>query len=135
MTTPPSLADQLNAEPLPLAKLLGIEIVDASKTKVTVRLVVREEICTAGGILHGGAYMTLADTAGAVGAHLNLPEGARTTTIESKTNFLGAATIGTPVTAEASPVHMGRRSSVWQTRISAPDGKLLALVVQTQLVI
>ncbi|QUD90824.1 PaaI family thioesterase [Phenylobacterium montanum] len=125
----------MNAQPLPLAKLLGIELVEASKTKVIARLVVRDEICTAGGILHGGAFMTLADTAGAVGAHLNLPEGARTTTIESKTNFLGSATVGTLVTAEATPVHVGRRSSVWQTRITAPDGKLLALVVQTQMVI
>ena len=92
-------------------------------------------MCTAGGILHGGAFMALADTAGAIGAVLNLRDGANTTTIESKTNFLGGAPIGAVVTAEATPVHVGRRSSVWQTRITNDVGKLLALVTQTQLVI
>ena len=98
-------------------------------------MVVRDDLCTAGSILHGGAVMALADTAGAVGAALNLATGTRTTTIESKTNFLGAAPAGSTVTAEATPVHIGRRSSVWQTRISNAEGKLLALVTQTQLVI
>ncbi len=115
--------------------MLGIELVEASADRVLARLVVRDEICTAGDTLHGGAFMALADTAGATGAALNLPEGANTTTIESKTNFLGSATVGTEVTAEALPVHRGRRSSVWQTRITNPAGKLLALVTQTQLVI
>jgi 1,4-dihydroxy-2-naphthoyl-CoA hydrolase len=128
-------ADTLNAAPLPLAKLLGVTIVEASPERVVARMSVREDLCTAGSILHGGAVMALADTTGAIGAHLNLPEGARTTTIESKTNFLGAAPVGTVVTAEATPVHRGRRSSVWQTRITDPGGKLLALVTQTQLVI
>jgi 1,4-dihydroxy-2-naphthoyl-CoA hydrolase len=121
--------------PMPLAKLLGIELVEASADLVLARLLVRDEICTAGGILHGGAFMALADTAGATGAALNLPDGANTTTIESKTNFLGSATVGTEVTAEALPVHRGRRSSVWQTRITNPAGKLLALVTQTQLIL
>ena len=128
-------ADALNADPLPLARLLGVVIVEASPARVLARLIVRDELCTAGAILHGGAIMALADTAGAIGAHLNLPEGARTTTIESKTNFLGAAPVGTEITAEATPVHRGRRSSVWQTKITDPAGKLLALVTQTQLVI
>jgi len=130
-----SLADQLNATPLPLARHLGIEIAEAAPGRVVARLTVREEICTSGGILHGGAFMALADTAGAIGASLNLPEGAGTTTIESKTNFLGSAALGVTVSAEATPVHIGRRSSVWQTRITHPSGKLLALVTQTQLVI
>lgn len=130
-----SLADQLNANPLPLARHLGIEVVEAEPRRVVARLTVRDALCTAGGILHGGAFMALADTAGAIGASLNLPEGANTTTIESKTNFLGGAAIGVVVSAEATPVHIGRRSSVWQTRITNPDGKLLALVTQTQLVI
>lgn len=121
--------------PMPLAKLLGVELVEATPERVVARLVVRDEICTAGGILHGGAFMALADTVGATGAALNLPEGANTTTIESKTNFLGSAPVGMQVTAEALPVHRGRRSSVWQTRITNPAGKLLALVTQTQLVI
>lgn len=128
-------ADALNADPLPLARLLGVVIVEASRERVVARMTVRDDLCTAGGILHGGAVMALADTAGAIGAHLNLTNGARTTTIESKTNFLGAAPVGTEVTAEATPVHRGRRSSVWQTRITDPAGKLLALVTQTQLVI
>ena len=128
-------ADALNADPLPLARLLGVVIVEASPERVLARLIVRDALCTAGAILHGGALMALADTAGAIGAHLNLPEGARTTTIESKTNFLGAAPVGTEITAEATPVHRGRRSSVWQTKITDPAGKLLALVTQTQLVI
>jgi uncharacterized protein (TIGR00369 family) len=121
--------------PLPLATLLGVEIVEADPSRVVASLVVRDEICTSGGILHGGAVMTLADTAGAIGAVLNLPEGARTTTIESKTNFLGAAPVGSVVTAESTPLHIGRGSSVWQTRISNEGGKLLAVVTQTQLVI
>jgi uncharacterized protein (TIGR00369 family) len=120
---------------MPLARLLGIEIVEASTSRVVARLTVRADICTGGGILHGGAFMTLADTAGAVGASLNLREGADTTTLESKTNFLGSAPIGAVITAEALPVHIGRRSSVWQTRITNEAGKLLALVTQTQLVI
>jgi uncharacterized protein (TIGR00369 family) len=123
------------AESMPLAKLLGIEIIEAETTRVRARLTVREDICTSNGILHGGAFMTLADTAGAVGASLNLRPGDNTTTIESKTNFLGSAAIGAVVTAEALPIHLGRRSSVWQTRITADSGKLLALVTQTQLVI
>jgi uncharacterized protein (TIGR00369 family) len=129
------IAEQLNANPLPLARHLGIEIAEASAEGVVARLTVTEALCTAGGILHGGAFMALADTAGAIGASLNLPEGANTTTLESKTNFLGSAAVGVTVTAEARPIHVGRRTSVWQTRITHPSGKLLALVTQTQLVI
>ena len=119
----------------PLARLLGIEVVEARPGRVLARLTVRAEICTSGGILHGGAFMALADTAGAIGASLNLRPGDNTTTIESKTNFLGSAAVGAVVTAEALPVHVGRRSSVWQTRITNEAGKLLALVTQTQLVL
>jgi uncharacterized protein (TIGR00369 family) len=119
----------------PLARLLGIEVVEARADRVLARLTVREDVCTSGGILHGGAFMALADTAGAIGAALNLRPGDNTTTIESKTNFLGSAVLGAVVTAEALPVHIGRRSSVWQTRITNDAGKLLALVTQTQLVL
>jgi uncharacterized protein (TIGR00369 family) len=79
--------------------------------------------------------MAFADSLGAIGGFLNLPEGARTTTLESKTNFLGAARIGQVVTGEATPLHIGRRSSVWQTRITSAEGKLLALVTQTQMTV
>ena len=105
------------------------------KTRVVGRLTVREELCTSGPILHGGAYMAFADTLGAVGAFLNLPAGARTTTLESKTNFLGSARIGETITAETTPLHIGRRSSVWQTRITNAGGRLLAVVTQTQMVL
>ena len=119
----------------PLAKLLGIEVVEARADRVLARLTVREAVCTSGGILHGGAFLALADSAGAIGASLNLRPGDGTTTIESKTNFLGSAAVGAVVTAEALPIHIGRRSSVWQTRITNDTGRLLALVTQTQLVL
>lgn len=120
---------------MPFANLLGVEILERSKARVRGRLVVREDLCTAGGILHGGAYMAFADALGAIAGFMNLPPGARTTTLESKTNFLGSARVGTEVFGEATPLHVGRRSSVWQTRITAPEGKLLALVVQTQMTV
>jgi 1,4-dihydroxy-2-naphthoyl-CoA hydrolase len=120
---------------LPLATTLGIELAVAEKDRVVGRLPVREEITTGGHILHGGAYMAFADSLGAIGAVLNLREGTRTTTLESKTNFLGSARVGETITGEAAPLHVGRRSSVWQTRITNADGKLLALVTQTQMTI
>lgn len=120
---------------MPFSNLMGVEIVERGKDRVVGRLTVREDLCTAGGILHGGAFMAFADALGAIGGFLNLPPGARTTTLESKTNFLGAARVGTTVTGEATPLHIGRRSSVWQTRITGEDGKLLALVVQTQMTV
>ncbi|WP_374574892.1 PaaI family thioesterase [Phenylobacterium sp.] len=120
---------------MPFSNLMGVEIVERAKDKVVGRLVVREDLCTAGGILHGGAFMAFADALGAIGGFLNLPAGARTTTLESKTNFLGAAPVGTTVIGEATPLHIGRRSSVWQTRVVNEAGKLLALVVQTQMTV
>jgi uncharacterized protein (TIGR00369 family) len=119
----------------PFPSLMGVEILHAAKDGVKARLTVRPDLCTSGHILHGGAIMAFADTLGATGAALNLAEGAGTTTIESKTNFIGAAKEGTTVIAESSPVHIGRRSSVWQTRITREDGKLVAIVTQTQLVL
>jgi uncharacterized protein (TIGR00369 family) len=119
----------------PFPRLMGVEILEAAKDKVRGRLMVRAELCTSGHILHGGAIMAFADTLGATGAFLNLPDGAGTTTIESKTNFIGAAKEGTTVEAEAVPIHIGRRSSVWQTRIARTDGKLVAVVTQTQMVL
>ena len=120
---------------MPFAALMGVEIVEQGKRRVVGRLTVREDLCTAGHILHGGAYMAFADTLGAVAGFLNLPAGARTTTLESKTNFLGAAPIGEILTGEATPLHLGRRSSVWQTRITNAEGRLLAQVTQTQMTI
>jgi 1,4-dihydroxy-2-naphthoyl-CoA hydrolase len=122
-------------EPIPFAQLMGIEIVSAAREKVVARMTVRDDLCTRPAVLHGGAAMAFADTLGAVATVLNLAEGAWTTTIESKTNFLAAAPAGAVVTGECTPIHRGRRTMVWQTRISLPDGKLVALVTQTQLVL
>jgi uncharacterized protein (TIGR00369 family) len=127
--------EELNRNPQPLAKLLGVEIVEAEPSKVVGRLLVRPDICTTFDTLHGGAIMAFADTLGATGAFLNLPPGAGTTTMESKTNFVGAAKVGTTVTAVSTPVHIGRSTSIWQTRITREDGKLVAVVTQTQLVL
>ncbi len=126
-----SLPESLPA--LPFADLMGVEIVEASKTRVVGRLAVREELTTGGHILHGGAYMAFADSLGAIAAYLNLAPGTRTTTLESKTNFVGAARVGETITGEATPLHVGRRSSVWQTRLTNADGRLLAVVTQTQM--
>lgn len=120
---------------MPFSDLMGVEIVERTKDRVVGRLTVRDDLCTAGGILHGGAFMAFADALGATGAVMNLAPGARTTTLESKTNFLRGAPAGSTVTGEAVPLHVGRRSSVWQTRITGEDGKLLALVTQTQMTI
>jgi 1,4-dihydroxy-2-naphthoyl-CoA hydrolase len=121
--------------PLPFAKLLGIEIRKVSPEKVTAEMVVRDELCTRPAVLHGGAIMSLGDTVGAVATMLNLPEGGGTTTIESKTNFVGPAPSGSIVVAECTPIHRGKRTMVWQTRISTREGRLVAIVTQTQLVL
>ena len=119
----------------PFPHLMGVEITEAAKARVRGKLLVRPDLCTSGHILHGGAIMAFADTLGATGAFLNLPEGAGTTTIESKTNFIGPAREGTVVEGEATPIHVGKRSSVWQTRITTEAGKLVAVVTQTQFVL
>jgi 1,4-dihydroxy-2-naphthoyl-CoA hydrolase len=125
----------LNDQKLPFAKLLGIEFTSAAADRIVAELTVREELCTRPAVLHGGAIMAFADTLGAAGTIVNLPAGAGTTTIESKTNFLGPAPLGTTLIGEATPVHRGRRTQVWQTRITTPEGKLVALVTQTQMVL
>ena len=118
-----------------LPELLGIEFTDVTPDKVIARLTVRKDLCTLGDSLHGGAIMAFADTLGAVAAILNMPQGSRTTTIESKTNFIGGAPMGTRVVGEAVPVHKGRTTVVCQTHIRTEAGKLVALITQTQLVI
>jgi 1,4-dihydroxy-2-naphthoyl-CoA hydrolase len=118
-----------------LPDLLGIEFTGVAPDKVVARLAVRKDLCTVGDNLHGGAIMAFADTLGAVAAILNMPEGARTTTIESKTNFIGGAPVGSRVVGESVPVHKGRTTVVCQTTIRSEAGKLVALVTQTQLVI
>jgi uncharacterized protein (TIGR00369 family) len=128
-------AERLNADMLPFAKLLGLRFVTADQERVVAEMQVREDLCTRPAVLHGGAVMAFADTLGAVGTFLNLPEGAGTTTIESKTNFMAGAPAGTRVTGEATPLHRGRTTMVWQTRITGEGGKLVAVVTQTQLVL
>ena len=114
---------------------LGIELIEVTDESVSARLEVTRAVCTTGEILHGGAIMASADTLGAYGTALNLPEGAGTTTVESKTNFFGRAAPGSRLRGESTPLHRGKRTMVWQTRITRDDGKLVALVTQTQIVL
>ena len=119
---------------MPFAKQAGISVVSADKTNVILKVTVGEAHCTAGNIAHGGFLMTLADCAGAIGAFLSLPEGARgTATTESKTNLIASAPVGTQLLAKAEPVSVGRRLQVWQTRIETDAGKLVSLTTQSQM--
>ncbi|HEX9535796.1 MAG TPA: PaaI family thioesterase [Stellaceae bacterium] len=129
------LLDRVNETKLPFAELLGIEFVSASAERIVAEMTVREDLCTIPPVLHGGAIMAFADTLGAMGTLVNLPQGAGTTTVESKTNFVAPAPVGTRVIGETAPIHRGRRTMIWQTRISTSEGRLVALVTQTQLVL
>ncbi|HWO86869.1 MAG TPA: PaaI family thioesterase [Stellaceae bacterium] len=129
------LLDRVNDTKLPFAELLGIVFVSASPDRIVAEMTVREDLCTTPAVLHGGAIMAFADTLGAMGTIVNLPQGAGTTTVESKTNFVAPAPVGTRVIGETTPVHRGRRTMIWQTRISTSEGRLVALVTQTQLVL
>jgi 1,4-dihydroxy-2-naphthoyl-CoA hydrolase len=126
---------QFVADPLPFAKLLGLELVTVAPDRVEAILQVREDLCTRPAVLHGGAVMALADTLGAIATVANLAEGATTTTIESKTNFFAAIPVGDTARAECTPLHRGRTTMVWQTRVTRSDGRVAALVIQTQLVL
>jgi 1,4-dihydroxy-2-naphthoyl-CoA hydrolase len=125
----------LDVNIMPLAKLMGVRLVEQSPDRVVAEMLVREDLCTTNSILHGGAFMAFADTVGAVATVLNLPKGAGTTTIESKTNFVSGIKAGEVARAECTPVHRGKTTQVWTTRILRPDGKLAAVVTQTQLVL
>jgi len=127
--------DRLNGDMLPFARLIGMTFVDAAPERVVAELTIRDDLCTRPAVAHGGVLMAFADTLGAAATILNLPEGAATTTIESKTNFLAAAPVGTRILGEVTPLHRGRTTMVWQTRISTESGRLVASVVQTQLVL
>jgi uncharacterized protein (TIGR00369 family) len=120
---------------LPFAELLGLRFLSAASDRVTAELVVRDDLCTRPAVLHGGALMAFADTLGACATSLNLPDGAATTTIESKTNFLTPAPAGTKVIGECLALHRGKRTMVWQTRVTSEEGGLIAMVTQTQLVL
>ena len=119
----------------PFAKFLGIKIIEITPDRVLAELVVREDLNNRFGIMHGGAIIALADNCGGTAASDNLKDGQTTTTIESKTNFFAAVPIGDVARAECTALHKGRTTMVWQTRITRNDGRLCALVTQTQMVL
>ena len=120
---------------MPFSKFLGIKVVEVTPERVVARLEVRPELCTVPAVMHGGAVMALADTLGGLATVANLGEGQWTSTIESKTNFLAAIPEGDTATAECTPLHRGKTTMVWQTKITRGDGRVAAYVTQTQLVI
>lgn len=120
---------------LGLPRFLGMTVTLAAPDRVAAELTVAEEHCTIGHTIHGGAIMALADTLGALGTVLNLREGQSTTTLESKTNFFAGAPLGSRLLAESVPLHCGRRTQVWETRLTGENGRLVAKVTQTQLVL
>jgi 1,4-dihydroxy-2-naphthoyl-CoA hydrolase len=115
--------------------LMGVRLTALAPDRVVAEMTVRADLCTSGGILHGGAAMAFADTLGAVGTVLNLAAGKRTTTTDSSTKFIAAARVDTVVTGECVALHRGRTTMVWQTSIRNADGKLCTVVTQTQLVL
>ena len=119
----------------PFGRWLGMKVIHVSRDRLAAELVVREELTNRNGGLHGGVVMALADNLGGTATFLNLPPGAATTTIESKTNFFAAVAHGDVIKTETTPLHRGRSTMVWQTRITRGDGKLAAIVTQTQLVL
>jgi 1,4-dihydroxy-2-naphthoyl-CoA hydrolase len=128
--------EKVNSMRMPFAELKGVTFTEAERDRVVARMLVRPDLCTLNHTLHGGAVMALADSVGAAATFINLPEDAKgTTTIESKTNFIGAAKAGVMLRAVATPIHLGRRTQVWQTRIETAEGKLVAMVTQTQMVL
>ena len=120
---------------VPFAELIGLQYIGATRDRVRAKLVVRPDMCNGKNVIHGGAIMAFADTLGAVGTVLNMPLGGRTSTIESSTRFIAAAPVGTVVTGEAIALHKGRTTMVWQTTIRLEDGRLCAVVSQTQLML
>jgi len=119
----------------PFAELMGMKVTQVSRDKIVAELFVRDELENRMGVLHGGAIMAFADNLGGTATMANLPAGARTATIESKTNFFAPIPIGDTAHAECTPLHRGRSTMVWQTRITRNDGRLCAIVTQTQIVI
>ena len=117
-----------------LPGLIGVQLIEVTPEKVTASMEVRPDLCTVGEILHGGALMAFADTLGGIATFINMERGARTTTIESKTNFLGAMPVGMRIIGECTPLHRGKTTMVWQTHVKSENGKLYAVVIQTQMV-
>lgn len=126
-----ALTEQLKGT---LSDLLGMRVVEAAPDRVVAEVVIRDQLRTVGGALHGGTLMALADTLGAVGTAINLPAGATTSTLESKTNFFAAGRDGR-LRVETKPLHRGKRTMVWETRITDESGRLLSMTIQTQMVL
>jgi 1,4-dihydroxy-2-naphthoyl-CoA hydrolase len=118
-----------------LPGLMGMQLMEVTPERIVASMEVRPDLCTIGEILHGGALMAFADTLGGIATFINLERGARTTTIESKTNFLGAMPVGTRIIGECTPLHRGKTTMVWQTHVKSENGKLCAVVIQTQMVL
>jgi uncharacterized protein (TIGR00369 family) len=128
--------EKIRSMKMPFADLKGVTFVEADRDRVVARMTVRPDLCTANNTIHGGAIMAFADSVGAAATVVNLREDAKgTTTLESKTNFIGGAKEGTTLVATATPVHRGRRTQVWTTRLETEEGKLVAIVTQTQMVL
>ena len=119
----------------PFAALLGIRYLSVEQDRLLAEMTVRDDLCTTPAIAHGGALMAFADQLGATATFVNLRDGQGTTTLESKTNFFAPAPAGSVVRGETTPLHRGRRTMVWETRISNSDGRLLVKVTQTQMVL
>jgi 1,4-dihydroxy-2-naphthoyl-CoA hydrolase len=132
MHTPSSIQEQFAAL---FPGLMGVELIEAAPDRVVASMKVRPDLCTIGGVLHGGALMAFADTLGAIGTLMNLAADARTTTIDSSTKFIGAAPAGSTVRGECSAFHRGRTTMVWQTLVKSETGKLCGVVTQTQLIL
>jgi uncharacterized protein (TIGR00369 family) len=128
--------EKIKSIKLPFADLKGVIFTEATLDRVVAKMHVRPDLCTANNVVHGGALMAFADSVAAAATIINLPPDAKgTTTLESKTNFISGANEGTMLIATATPVHRGRRTQVWQTRLESEEGKLIALVTQTQMVL
>lgn len=130
-----NLAAAFNANNAPFAKFMGVRMTVVAKDRIEAELDVTPDLCTIPDKLHGGAIMAFADNLGGIGAFLNLPEGATTSTVESKTNFLRPIPVGETARAVTTPINLGRTLQVWKTEISRADGKLAAVVIQTQIVL
>jgi len=128
--------ETISSRPMPFAKCLGVTFIEASDQCVKAKMTVREDLCTVGSIAHGGALMALADSVGAAATFISLPKDAKgTATIESQTNFISPAPLGATVIATALPIAKQSQTQVWQTRIELEDGRLVAVVVQTQIIL
>jgi uncharacterized protein (TIGR00369 family) len=129
-----NLADAMNENNTPFAKMIGVTMMLVTKERIEGELLVTPEHCTIPATMHGGAIMAMADNMGGIGAFLNMAPGSMTSTVESKTNFLRAIPVGQTARAVTTPVNIGRTLQVWKTEIFREDGKLAALVTQTQMI-